>query len=341
MVTVQEYWDDKEYLLMYHNDCYPVCYIEHKWGFVPLQAIPNIHLPGESRGTSDLENVLESQVEYNESSSALSDILQEVANTTYWGKGLDNMTEIRSGRRVIHNLPDDGDIQAMPKSGQTFPMETHLRDVKQNMIALTGLNEVLYPSSGTVDATGRALSVLMQGVNNKIALRKEWWSRAFRALNRNILFLAELYIPEAKFLINGNYKSDVFISSVLLRSVSDEINKFNSKLQSLTTTQKNIGIPNPSEEQKIQKEELQDEILSTEIAKQPALLRQIRQENAMAMQQQQLPGINGAPPGISSEADNQPGDNPQSGAGAASPVSPEGAVRQTASRNGAPTQLRK
>jgi len=74
-------------------------------------------------------------------------------------------------------------------------------------------------------ATGRALSVVMQGVNNKVALRKEWWIKALKGLNKSILFFIERYVPDANLLIGGNYRTDVFISSVLLRSVSDEINK--------------------------------------------------------------------------------------------------------------------
>src|SRR5690606_5158969 len=162
----------------------------------------------------------------------------------------------------------------------------YLEDRKNDMISLSGLNQVLYPGSQTLQATGRALSVVMQGVNNKIALRKEWWIKAFKELNKSILFLAEIYIPDAKLLIDGYYKTDVFISSVLLRSVSDEINKFQAKIQSLTTTQHNVGIQNPSEEQKLMKEELQDEILATEIAKQPGLLHQILAERVAQMNAQ-------------------------------------------------------
>lgn len=339
MVTVIEYWDDREYLLMFNADMKPIHYFKHDWGFVPLEYIPNIHLPGEARGTSDIENELDAQQEYNENASALADILQEIALPTYWGNNITNVTEIRSGRKVIYNLPEEATLNAMPKSGQTFPMDTYLKDRKADMLALAGLNEVLYPGSQTMQATGRALSVIMQGVNNKVALRKGWWEKAFKSLNRNILRLAELYIPEAKYLINGNYKSDVFITSVLLRNTTEEINKFNAKIQSLTTTQKNVGIANPSEEQKIQKEELQDEILATEIAKQPALLQQIMAKHIADAQAAAAGGVGGAQPGIAEEGDNDEGGNPQSGAGVASPLSPGGAVRQAAARGGASTQL--
>ncbi len=348
MCTIKEYWDDTEYLLMFNNDNKPVHYVKHDWGFIPLQYVPNIHLPGEPKGTSDIEHELDPQQEYNERASDLADIIKEIAKPSYWGKNLDNLTEVRSGQIVIYQVGDDGDIQAMPKSGQTFPVENYLADRKNDIIALSGLNQVLYPGSQVLQATGRALSVVMQGVNNKVSLRKEWWMRAYKELNKSILYHAEQHIPNAKMLIGGFYKTDVFISSVLLRSVSDEINKFQAKVQSLTTTQKNVGIENPSEEQKLMKEELQDEILATEIAKQPGLLHQILAERIAQMNASTggavtgagMGGINGAMSPIASESDNTPGAAPAQGGGVASPVSPQGAIRQMAARGGAPTLVK-
>ncbi len=340
MCTVCEYWDDKEYLLMFGPEKKPVHYIKHDWDYIPLQHIPNVHIPGEAGGTSDIEHELDPQQEYNERASDMADIIKEMSRPAYWGKNLDNLTEVRSGETVIYQVGDDGDIQAMPRSGSTVAIETYLNDRKNDMISISGLNQVLYPGAQTLQATGRALSVVMQGVNNKISLRKEWWIKAFKEINKSILFLSEIYIPGAKELIGGYYKTDVFISSVLLRSVSDEINKFQAKIQSLTTTQQNVGIQNPGQEQKLMKEELQDEILATEIAKQPGLLHQILQEN-IAKAQQAGGAVAGAPGAISSESENAPGENPQSGRGVASPLSPEGAIKQKAARAGASTQLKK
>ena len=311
MTTIKEYWDDSEYLCMYGHANQVIEYQKHDWGFVPLHFIPNIHLPGEPRGTSDLENELDPQQEYNERASDLADIIKEVAKPTYWGKNLDNLTEVRSNQTVIYQVGDDGEINAMPKSGNTVAVDQYLQDRKNDIIGLSGMNQVLYPGNQVLQSTGRALSVVMQGVNNKISLRKEWWIRAFKDLNKTILFHAETYIPNAKQLIGGYYKTDVFISSVLLRSVSDEINKFQAKIQSLTTTQMNVGVPNPSEEQKLMKEELQDEILATEIAKQPGLLHQILAERIAQMNQASgggltaagVGGINGAPPNIANESE--------------------------------------
>jgi len=341
MVTIKELWMENEYLLMFNNDNKPVHYVKHDFGFVPLQYIPNIHLPGEPKGTSDIEHELDPQQEYNERASDLADIIKEIARPAYWGKNLDNLSEVRSGQIVIYQVGDDGDIQAMPKSGQTFPLESYLEDRKNDIIALSGMNQVLYPGSQVLQATGRALSVVMQGVNNKVSLRKEWWVRAFKELNKSILFHAENHIPNAKLLIDGFYKTDVFVSSVLLRSVVDEISKFQAKVQSLTTTQHNVGISNPSEEQKLMKEELQDEILATEIAKQPGLLHQILADRVAQMNQATgggmtgagMGGINGQPPPMQTEESAMEGGIPPA-RGVASPVTAKGAIAGAAARRG-------
>jgi len=357
-VTIKEMWTEDEWIVTIGNGDVMLKYMRHNWGFVPLHYIPNIHLPGESRGTADIENELDPQQEYNERTSDFGDLIKELAKPTYWGKNLGSVSEVRSGQTVIYEFGEDAELQAMPKSGEPGALANYTSERKNDIINLSGMNQVLYPGNQVLQATGRALSVVMQGVNNKIALRKGSYESMFKELNKQILYLAEKYIPEARFIIAGNYKSDVFISSVLMRSVTDEINKFNSRTQSLTTTQKNIGIANPSEEQKLMKEELSDELLVAEIAKQPGLIMQILKDRAAqvaqggmgggeanAMQPElnddgmELEGFGGGFSPIASESDNNAGGTPAPAPGVASPVSAQGAVRQAASRNGARTQL--
>lgn len=353
-VTVKEVWTNNEWLLMIGAGNKTIKYMKHDWGFVPLHYIPNIHLPGEPRGTSDLENELDPQQEYNERTSDFGDLIKELAKPTYWGKNLGSVSEVRSGQTVIYEFGEDAELNAMPKSGDPTALANYASERKNDIINLSGMNQVLYPGNQVLQATGRALSVVMQGVNNKIALRKGWWEVCFKELNSQILFLAERYIPDAGLVIGGNYKTDVLISSVLMRSVTDEINKFNARVQSLTTTQKNIGVASPSEEQKLMKEELSDEVLMTEIAKQPGLVMQvIAAAKAAAQQGASQPGqpvdpnappdgrTTGGMPPVGNQGDNQTGDQPAPAPGQGSPVSPDGAVRQVASRHGAATQVPK
>jgi len=79
MCTVKEYWDENEYLLMFNADNKPVHYMKHDWNYIPLQYVPNIHLPGEPKGTSDIEHELDPQQEYNERASDMADIIKEIS----------------------------------------------------------------------------------------------------------------------------------------------------------------------------------------------------------------------------------------------------------------------
>jgi hypothetical protein len=324
MVTFRMYWTGEEYALFLGEGNRMIDYAKHDFGFIPLKFIPNIHLPGEPRGTSDIENELDAQQEYNERTTDLGDLIKELAKPTYWGKNIDAITEIRSGETVIYQLGDDAELNAMPRSGEVFPVEKYTQERKQDIVQLSGMNNVLYPQSNVMQATGRALSVIMQGVNNKISLRKEWWVKALKELNEQSLRLMEIYMPESRPIIGGWYATDVFISSVLVRSVSDELNKFAQKTQSLTTTMHNIGIPNPSEEQKLMKEELADPVLAIEISRQPG----------MQMQQ----GATNQTPMITTEEDREE-EMAMAAAGQASPVSAEGAIAQRNQRAGQPNRV--
>ena len=88
------------------------------------------------------------------------------------------------------------------------------------------------------------------------------------------------------------------------------------------------------------KEELQDEILATEIAKQPGLLHQILAERIATMNQSTgggvtgagMGGINGNAPPISNTEDEAAGIPPA--AGVAPSMSPRGAIAGAAARAG-------
>lgn len=89
------------------------------------------------------------------------------------------------------------------------------------------------------------------------------------------------------------------------------------------------------------KEELQDEILATEIAKQPGLLHQILADRVAQMNQATgggmtgagMGGINGQPPPMQTEESAMEGGIPPA-RGVASPVTAKGAIAGAAARRG-------
>jgi len=274
MCTIKIFWNDK-YLLAMLNE-YVVDFVKHNWGFVPGIFIKNMAHPTRPWGVSDIEDMLDPQVEYNEAACATRGKINQVAIPHIFYSGDSEPMEYQAGQAQMIKLGPEDKVWPDPMGSSTAPFEQYLNSRKADIHHLSMISEVFYGSAMTAKATGRALSVLMQGVNNKVKQKQQYWRVAIQKLNAHILRLVEIYSPEAKKLIQGYYKTDVFFPSVLIRNITEEINKFNMKVQSLYTTQKNLGIPSPKEEQKIQKREWEDMSLAIEISRLPQFRMQLQ-----------------------------------------------------------------
>ena len=254
MVEIMEYWDDERRVLIINNRL--LDYTEHNWGFIPLLYVRNIPHPERPWGISDVENMLDSQVEYNEKNQDVSEILKASAFPTIFGKNLKPM-QIQSGLMQLIDIGDEAELMPDPRRAGAAPIEVALNNRRGDIFNISGINEVLYGGTTVRQATGRALSVLMQSVNNRIKGRQERWSVALQRFSANIFRLLELYFG-AKDIIGGSYKVDIFFPGTLLRNVTDELNKYAREVQSQYTTMKNLGVPSPKDEQTIMKKEKLD-----------------------------------------------------------------------------------
>lgn len=314
MVHVQEYWNDNE--MSIYVDDKELDYLEHKWGFVPIIYVRNLPHHTRWNGVSDIENVLDPQVEYNEKNSEVSDINKHDAYPVIFGKNL-MPTNIQSGAMQLIDLGEDAELLNDPRRANQGAVEQVIEKRRRDIMDQSGLNEILYGGAGVQEATGRALSVLMQGVNNRVKGRQRRWNQALQALCRNIFRLLEIYQPKSKELINGYYQVDIFFPSTLLRNVTDEINKYSRKLQSRYTTMKNLGTPSPKDEENLMEKEA---ITDAEI--------QFKAQQILTGVTQQM--MNKATGPQLNEGENQPGENPVAVAGVKeqSPTTPAGAVAQ-------------
>ena len=155
-------------------------------------------------------------------------------------------------------------------------------------------------------ASGRALAVAFQGTIRKLNPKLKRYARALQSLNEKILRLYEIYYPETKNIIGGDYRNKVFLPATILRNIVDTINKFQSGLISLDTAQREVGVNQPKLEQKLMKKALEDPILGPQVARQPALLPQLTEgENQPGEQPMPGPGQKFASPGGAVAANNQ------------------------------------
>lgn len=329
MCTIKIFWDEN-YMIAMTGDNMVLDFVEHKWGFIPGIFVKNMSHPTRPYGVSDIEDMLDPQVEYNEAACATRGKINQVAIPHIYYSGEGAPAEHTAGQAQLIQIGPEDKIWPDPMGQSVAPFTEYQNNRKQDIHHLSMISEVFYGSAMTAKATGRALSVLMQGVNNKVKTKQQYWKVALMKLNAGILRLVELYVPASKVLIQGHYATDIFFPSILIRNVIEEINKFNAKLQSQFTTMKNLGIPSPKEEQKIMRREWEDISLAIEISRMPQMRLMLQ---GMVAEEQRTQGVGGGPQlteGEGGAGTEKEESLPMSASGTPqqAPVSPRGAVAQ-------------
>jgi len=335
MVNIVEYFDEERFIQIVSNHL--LDYVEHKWGFIPILYVKNIPHPNRPYGISDLENLLDPQKEMNEKMTNLSKVVTDEANPKLFGKNL-SPTTINSGATELIDLGDDAEFLPDPRKSGVPPLEQIINTVRGMSNELSGIPQVLTGGNTSVEFSGRALAVFMQPINNRIKGRQKRWKYALKYFCGNIFRLIELYYPKYKKLIGGVYDIDVYFPGTLLRSITDEINKFNGKLQSQYTTMKNLGVPSPKDEQAIMKKELEDPNITVEISRNPQLQLELSGTLQKLMQQKQQQAS--TEPMLNEGENKEAQPKAMAGAPQQSALSMAGAMRQTAQRAGASVPLR-
>lgn len=300
MVNIQEYWTSS-YMAIFVNEKLIDFYV-HNWKFIPLQHVKNIYSPNFPYGKSDLEDVIDPQLSHNRTNNDLANLLRWIASVNLWGKNLEGMQALVAGLSRIYSLPEDGEIHAFEKTGDAYITSTYAQQRRSAIIDISGVSDQLLSSAQTADSSGRALAVAFQGTIRKLNPRIKRFRSAMTELNAKILRLYEIYFPDSKQIIQGDYRNEVFIASTLTQNVVDTINKLQSGVISLETAQHESGVKQPKKEQALIKKFLSDPILGPQVARQPQLLPQLK------------------------PADNQPGDSPMPAPGNSPQASPAGAV---------------
>lgn len=272
MLYKYEYWTENSMGVFLEDEL--VDSYKHDYGFVPIEYVKNNYVPNYPYGKADIEDVIDPQLAYTQTTNDLANALRFLSTINLKGKNLDGMEVLVHGLSKIFNIPDEGELDPIQRSGDPYASANQINDKRRTILDISGMSEALTSNMGTAGVSGRAMSVALQSVIRKLNPKIKRWQKALRSLNRNILKLYEKYWPETKVIIMGDYNNKVSIISTLLRNIIDELNKLQSGVQSLTTTQTNVGIPQPKIEQKRMKRDLADPVLGPQFARQPALLPQ-------------------------------------------------------------------
>lgn len=312
MCTVDRYWTN-EHMSIWINDK-NLDYFFHNWGFVPLEHVKNSYVPNYPYGKSDIEDALDPQQMHNRVNNDLANLLKWISSVNLWGKNLEGMQALVAGLSRIYSVPEDGELHAFEKTGDPYITNTFVQQRRSAIVEISGVSEALLSSSQVANASGRALALAFQGTIRKLNPRIKRFRSALQHMNRNIFRLYELYFPETKQIIGGDYRNNVYLPSTLLRNIIDTINKLQSGIISLDTAQREAGVSMPKLEQKLMKKTLMDPILGAQIARQPQLLPRLSEgQNQQGDQPQPAPGNQ---PGATQAGAVAAGNQQASGAGA-------------------------
>lgn len=281
-----EYWTDQVMAIFIEDEL--IDWFWHDWKFVPLEYIKNVYVPNHPYGKSDIEDVIDPQIAHTETNNDLGNALKFLSTINLKGKNLDGMEVLVHGLSKIFNMPEDGELDPIQRAGDPYASSNFVDGRRRAILDVSGISEALMSTVQNQNPSGRAMSMALQSVIRKLNPKIKRYQKSLRSLNKNIFRLMERYWPETKQIIMGDYNSEVSIVSTLLRNIVDELNKLQAGVQSLITTQKNLGIPQPKIEQKKMKKDLMDQILGPQIARQPGLLIHQGPEGEQA-----TPGSNG------------------------------------------------
>jgi len=315
MVQVDEYWTDEKMGIFIQDKL--LDYYFHNWGFVPLIHVKNNYVPNHPYGKSDIEDVLDPQLMHNRTNNDLANFLKWITTVNFWGKNVEGMQAIVAGLSRIYSLPEDGELHTFEKPGDPYITNTFAQQRRSAIIEISGVSEQLLSSSQVSAASGRALALAFQGTIRKLNPRSKRFRAGLQELNSNILKLYEMYFPQTKIIIGGDYRNEVYLPATLLRNIVDTINKLQSGVISQETAMREAGVQQPKMEKKLMKKDLMDPILGPQIARQPALLPRLSEgENQQGDQPQPAPGNQ---PGAS-QAGAVAAGNQQAGGAASTPT---------------------
>lgn len=264
-VKVTDYWDDEVNMILVNDEV--VQYVKHDWGFNPWVIIPNIHIPNKPWGLSDIDYLIDPQIEYNEASNDERDFIRAAVNIKYVAKNMEDFDpeSIKTGSgQVIFIQGDDSDFTAMAQPVNTFPAEQYLTRVKKAIHDL-GVPEVTF--GGGQSDSGRSKAIDYQSMVDVIEDKRKSWVLALNEICERIQILGYKYFPADFFKNPDNEKFEVrpieldwsdIVPLTSSERIVNVVNKYQAGIVSLATALKELGYKDVDAEIAKMKEEEQN-----------------------------------------------------------------------------------
>lgn len=331
-----DYWDDKINMILINDEV--VQYVEHTWGFNPWVLVPNIHVPGNPWGLSDIDFLIDPQIEYNEGSNDERDFIRAAVNIKYVAKNMEDFDpeSLKTGSgQVIFVEGDDSDFAALPQPVNTFPAETYLTRVKKAIHDL-GVPEVAYGTAG--GDSGRSKAIDYQSLVDVIDDKRKNWTLALNEIAERIQILGYKYFPK-EFFKNPETKEfevrpieldwNEIVPLTSSERVVNVVNKVSAGILSINSALSELGYKDVEKEIEKLRQEERDPELATIRHKVTELIPGVQE----AAQQQMVEQAQAAPPSAAptlTTGQNTEGKKPMStGATKTAFSSPKGFIART------------
>lgn len=169
--------------------------VPNPYGFIPYVVFPNLRVPKEPWGQSDLVDLLQVNRDLNERLSVLSHILEVSGNPVAVLENVTDSTGIKVGPGRLWELPKDSKAYLLDLlSGGGVGL--HIEYINLLYRAMHDLAEMPRTSFGDTSGTARsgvALEIEMQPLLQKLARKRAVWSVALEERSRMALRLHALH----------------------------------------------------------------------------------------------------------------------------------------------------
>ena len=202
-VTMLEYDDENHYCLKIADEIVQFQFKDDKnfpkgsfWVFVP-----NLPSPDSSWSISDIDILMDPQIEFNEASNEERDYIRVGANQKFIAY---NMSEFdpesiktSSGQVIFVDSPDgSARFEPLATNVNVFPIDQYLNRVQNEMYDF-GVPKVAFGASGA--DSGRSKAIDYQSLIDVIDFKRDSWESAITQLVERIQILGAFLFPEYEF----------------------------------------------------------------------------------------------------------------------------------------------
>lgn len=175
---------------------------ENPYGIIPIVHFKNFPIAGRSFGSSDIDDLIPLNTEYNYKKSDMSEIIDyhSAPITLVYGAKIGNLE--KGANKVWGGLPKDSKVENLSLSGDLLASKSFTDDLKTSMCEIGAMPEtVLGGASAISNTSGVALQYMNGPLIERTNIKRSLTSKGLKEVNSLILLIAEqeglIVVPES------------------------------------------------------------------------------------------------------------------------------------------------